>query len=274
MGWQERAERAWERSQIPVEGKERNGHAIGNIIWGVLWLITKVCFRVSAREMENIRQFTGGKGALVVCDHVSYTDPVFHYVVMRPGQWPRFMAKDDMMHGFPGWFLGVNGAFPVARDSADLSAVKRAVRYLKDGEIVAMFPEGTRRGRGSAELRIHAGAALIARMGKVPVVPSTVHNAEKIKPKGKRVHFPHVVVEYGTPLMLKDFDWVPKKERMEAFSWFAMRECFAMKLGVPAEEVDMAALYPADHDYSDLFGSWRPGMPAPSVEDAPDTANA
>jgi 1-acyl-sn-glycerol-3-phosphate acyltransferase len=106
------------------------------------------------------------------------------------------------------------------------------------------------------------------------VVPSTVHNAEKIKRKGERLRFPRVTVEYGMPLQLADFEWVPKKERMEAFSWYAMRECFAMKQGVPAEEVDMVALYPADHDYSGLFGAWHPGMPAPAVDAAPDTADA
>lgn len=263
MNWQELAERAYERPQIPIPGKPHNNHAMGNVVWAVLTAVTKVCFRASGKGMENIRQFKDGKGALIICDHVSYSDPVFHYCVLRPAQWPRFMAKVDIMHDFPAWFLGMHGAFPVERDSADLSAIKRAVRYLKDGEIVAIFPEGTRRGKGHVALRIHAGAALIARMGKVPVVPSTVHNADKIKVKGERLRFPKVTVEYGKPLHLKDFEWVPKPQRMEAFSWFAMRECFAMKQGVDAQEVDMKALFPEDEDYSELFGAWKPGMPAP-----------
>ena len=263
MNWQEMAEKTYERSQIPVEGKEHNPHLMGNIVWAVLACVTKVCFRNSGVGMQNIRQFKDGKGALIVCDHVSYSDPVFQYCILRPAQWPRFMAKVDIMHDFPAWFLGMHGAFPVERDSADLSAIKRAVRYLKDGEIVAIFPEGTRRGKGHVDLRMHAGAALIARMGKVPIVPSTVHNAEKIKQKGQRLHFPKVTVEYGAPLYLKDFEWIPKSQRMDAFSWYAMRECFAMKQGVPSTQVDMKALFPADEDFSCLFGEWKPGMPAP-----------
>ena len=260
------AERTYERAQMPVEGKKHNAHLMGNIVWGALWAFTKVCFRVSSKGIENVRQFKGKSGALIVCNHVSYSDPVFHYVVLRPAQWPRFMAKVDIMHDFPAWFLGMHGAFPVARDSADLSAVKRAVRYLKDGELVALFPEGTRRGKGHVELRMHAGAALIARMGKAPVIPSTVHNAEKIKRKGERMRFPKVIVEYGAPLYLKDFNWIPKQKRMDAFSWYAMRECFAMKDGVAAQDVDMHALFSADEDFSGLFGTWTPGLPAPVAE--------
>ena len=263
MGWQERAERTWDRAQMPVEGKEHNPHAMGNVVWAVLWGVTKVCFRVSARGLDHVRAFKGGKGAIIVCDHVSYSDPVFHYVVLRTPQWPRFMAKGDMMNGFFGWFLGMHGAFPVARDSADLSAITRAVKYLKDGELVALFPEGTRRGKGNVKLRMHAGAALIARMGKAPIIPSTVHGAEIIKRKGERLRFPKVVVEYGEPLNLKDFEWIPKMKRMDAFSWYAMRECFAMRQGVPAVDVDMTALFEEDEDFSGLFGDWKPGDAVP-----------
>ena len=267
MDWQKLAERTWERSQIPVPGKKHNPHLLGNIVWAVLWVVMKECFRITSRGIQNVRQFRDGKGALIVCNHVSFSDPVFHYVEIRCRQWPRFMAKDDIMTGFFGWFLGLHGAFPVARDSADLSAVKRAVRFLKDGELVAMFPEGTRRGKGNVELRMHAGAGLIARMGKVPIIPSTVHNADMIKRKGERLRFPKVTVEYGEPLHLADFEWVPKAKRVDAYSWYAMRECFAMKQGVPATHVDMHALFPSDEDFSQLFVEWRPGMEPPAPEE-------
>ncbi len=271
MSWGDLAERAWERAQIPIAGKKHNKHALGNFVWFALWIALTPLYRVTTRGKGNISPFgREGKGALLICNHVSFADPVFHYVALRPRQWPRFMAKDDVMRGFFGWFLGMHGAFPVKRDSADLSAVKRASRYLRDGEIVAMFPEGTRRGRGNAALRIHAGAALIARMGKAPVIPSTVHNSEKIKPKaGGRIHFPKITVEYGSPLYLDDFSWVDKHSRMEAFSWFAMRECYALNQGIPAVQVNMRELFPLDKDYSALFGAWRPGD-EPPVAPAPE----
>lgn len=260
MTWEERAERTYERAQMPIaKDVPHNNHLMGNIVWAVLWVLFKICFRFNTRGLQTIRDVKGREGVLIVCDHVSYSDPIFHYLVVRPSQWPRFMAKSDVMKGFAGWFLGMHGAFPVDRDSADLSAIKRAVRYLKDGEVVALFPEGTRRGKGNVTLRIHAGASLIARMAKVSVVPSTVLGAERIKKKGERLRFPKVTVVYGDPLHLKDFEWIEKPKRMEAFSWYAMRECHALRQGVPAAEVDMATLFPEDEDFTEFFGAWHPG---------------
>ena len=252
MSWEDKAQVTYERAQQPAGDKPHNNHVIGNIVWAVIWIVTKVCFRVSGTGMQNIRQFDKS-GALVICNHVSYTDPVFHYVVLRTKQWPRFMAKEDIMHGFPGWFLGMHGAFPVTRDSADLSAIKRAVKYLKDGEVVALFPEGTRRGKGNVALRIHAGVALIARMGKVPVVPSTVHNADRVKRKGERLRFPKITVEYGNPVLVSDFNFLPKEDRLDACVWYALRECFALVQHVSPDDVDMVSLFPEDKDFTAAF---------------------
>ena len=49
-----------------------------------------------------------------------------------------------------------------------------------------------------------------------------------------------------------------KQKRMDAFSWYAMRECFAMKQNVEPTQVNMKALFPADEDFSELFGDWKP----------------
>jgi 1-acyl-sn-glycerol-3-phosphate acyltransferase len=50
---------------------------------------------------------------------------------------------------------------------------------------------------------------------------------------------------------------------MDAFSWYAMRECFAMKQGIPANHVNMQELFPGDEDFTELFGDWHPGMVPP-----------
>jgi len=115
------------------------------------------------------------------------------------------------------------------------------------------MPEGSRRGKGSVAPRVHGGAALIARMGKAPILPMAVHNVDKIKVKGERVRFPKVTVEFGNPVMLSDFDFLPKDERLDACVWYALRECFAMFQHKAPEEVDMAALFPDDKDFTQTF---------------------
>lgn len=67
-------------------------------------------------------------------------------------------------------------------------------------------------------------------MAKVPILPMTVRGVERIKQKGQRVHFPKVTVDYGDPILVGDFDFLPKDEREEARTWYAMRECFALYL--------------------------------------------
>lgn len=145
------------------------------------------------------------------------------------------------------------GAFPVKRDTADMTSIKRAVRMLKRRELVGILPEGTRRGKTDRVPSIHAGVSVIARMAKVPILPMTVRGVERIKQKGQRVHFPKVTVDYGDPILVGDFDFLPKDERVEACTWYAMRECFALYYRCAPEDVDMAALFPETRDYAPVF---------------------
>ena len=90
-------------------------------------------------------------------------------------------------------------------------------------------------------------------MGKAPMLPSTVVDVEKIKQKGKLPRFPRVTVKFGTPVTIDMFDFLPKAERLDAASWYVMRECFALDRGVEAQDVDMVELFPDSKDYRQVF---------------------
>ena len=81
----------------------------------------------------------------------------------------------------------------------------------------------------------------------------TVRNAEYVKQKGKFFRFPKITIEYGNPLLVEDFDFLPKEDRLEGCTWYAMRECFALSLRVPREQVDMPALFPGGRDFTAVF---------------------
>ena len=138
-------------------------------------------------------------------------------------------------------------------DAIRTAEIDRAVRMLKRQELVGILPEGTRRGKTDRVPSIHAGVSVIARMAKVPILPMTVRGVERIKQKGQRVHFPKVTVDYGDPILVGDFDFLPKDERVEACTWYAMRECFALYYRCAPEDVDMAALFPETRDYAPVF---------------------
>ena len=94
------------------------------------------------------------------------------------------------------------GAFPVRRGQADLEAIETAVRLAREGHVVAMFPEGTRRAKGLVkrhEARPRSGAARIALEAGVPLVPAAVSGTDRLLRLGP------LRVAYGSPVEIDDF---------------------------------------------------------------------
>ena len=244
---------------MPLDGREsgkRIPHWFGNLAYALVGAVFKLCFRYRVSNREALRGFEGKSGAVVICNHTSFLDVAVIYLTARPAQWIRLMGRDSLFGkagGLLGQVLSRVGAFPVKRDSADRTSVKRAVRMLKDGELVGILPEGTRRGKSDRAPELHAGAAFIARMAHVPILPMCVRDVEKVKQKGERLRFPQVTAEFGEPLLVGDFDFLPKEDRLDGCAWYAMRECFALHDRVPREAVDMAALFPGARDFSAAF---------------------
>ena len=248
---------------LPIGDNGEQEHVprwLGSVLYGLFQGTTKLLFRYTVDHLERLRAFKGKSGVVLVSNHTSYLDVVFLYCTCHPDQWIRFIARDSLFEagaGVAGFILARVGAFPIKRDTADLTAVKRAAKMLKRKEVVGIFPEGTRRGKGSKEPTLHAGAAMIAKMGKVPMLPATVREAENIKQKGRGVRFPRVSVDFGHPVEQAWFDELPKDQRLEACTWFAMRECFALSQRIDATQVDMKELFPECPDYAEVADKIR-----------------
>ncbi len=231
-------------------------HWAGNVMYVFIWVIFKLAFRMKVVGKDRLDAAVAQGGCLVVGNHASYADPAFLWIASRPRHWLRFMAREDLfknVNGLAGQVISRVGAFPVKRESADRTALKRASAMLKRGETVAIFPEGTRRGCGSATPELHGGAAFIARMGKALMLPAAVRNADKIKNKKERMHFPQIVVVYGNPVKLEDFDFLPKEDRLDAAMWYVMRECYALLYDVDRSQVDMGTLFPRARDFGEVL---------------------
>ncbi|MDR0350437.1 MAG: 1-acyl-sn-glycerol-3-phosphate acyltransferase [Coriobacteriales bacterium] len=179
---------------------------------------------------EALSKLPEGEGFLIVGNHRSYLDPVFVMSALRPRP-VRFIAKEEFLDIHPAIarFAAWVGAFPIKRNTADLTAVKRAVRMLKRGEPVGIFPEGTRiRHEGQVPV-YHEGAAFIARLAKVSVLPVRIWNTELIKPPGTRLfRCPKVILRFSEPLSLDEerFASLPKDERSAAFTTAIMTQIY------------------------------------------------
>ena len=93
------------------------------------------------------------------------------------------------------------GAFPVHRERADVEAVETAVRLAREGNVVVMFPEGTRRKKGLVkkhQARARSGAARIALEAGVPLVPAAVAGTDRLLALGP------LRVAYGAPIEIDD----------------------------------------------------------------------
>jgi len=154
-------------------------------------------FRVVGKEEVPLTE-----GVILAANHVSYVDPLFIGVALAERQL-HFLAKEELFR-FPLFGTLMRGlhAFPVRRGQGDRGAIRQCLRLLAEGEMLLMFPEGTR-GDGMALLEAEGGIGFLAARSGCPVVPVYVQGTDHVLPRGK--WFPRlrpVTVYFGRPLRL------------------------------------------------------------------------
>lgn len=155
-------------------------------------------------------------GVILAGNHISYLDPV----LLWSGS-PRrahFVGKAELWEIRPlGWLLDRVWVFPVRRGTADREMIATASDLLARGEVLGMFPEGTRSRSGDADTlgEFQGGVAFLAIRSGVPVVPVGIAGTEKAWPKGQLLpRFPRVTVVFGEPVSPESFEG-SRKERTE-----------------------------------------------------------
>jgi 1-acyl-sn-glycerol-3-phosphate acyltransferase len=168
-----------------------------NVIAALSWPVLYGLYRLDARGRENIPS----GGCVLACNHVSSFDPWPLGLPLWPRRFLRFMAKSEL-YWFPlSKLIDGAGAFPVRRGQHDTEAIDTAVRLAREGNVIAMFPEGTRRTKGLVkrwEARPRSGAARIALEAGVPLVPAAVKGTDSLR------RFGRLSVAYGAPVEIDD----------------------------------------------------------------------
>jgi 1-acyl-sn-glycerol-3-phosphate acyltransferase len=175
--------------------KSRTYQAIALLTGGPI----KRLFRFKSKGEEHLPR---EGGFVLSASHHSNLDAWPLGLPLYPKRQLRFMAKSEMYRYPPlRWVLTGAGAFPVRRGIGDEEAVKKAVELAKAGEVVAIFPEGTRRNKGVVKrhkARPHTGAARVALQAGVPLVPAAIGGTESLSRLGP------LRVAYGPPVELDD----------------------------------------------------------------------
>lgn len=169
-----------------------------NIIKGTLAVVYKIAFQV------KINGKVPSEGSYILCcNHINYLDAAA--IVLFNKRKVNFVAKEDLFKNRLLFWLGhIFDAIPIKRDMQDIEAMKRCLKVLKNGELLGIFPEGTRKGlekNGKAK----NGAAFMAIKSKAKIIPIGIHGS--FKP------FSKVYVNYGEPIDLSNYS---KEELDEA----------------------------------------------------------
>ena len=150
---------------------------------------------------ENLPQ---DGGYVIACTHNGYVD-IFNLGVSIFPRQIHFMAKKQLFEskGF-GWLFPQLNAFPVDRENPGPSSIKTPVKLVQDKKIVGIFPSGT---RTSEDVPLKKGAATIANLARVPIVPAAYSGPTDLKGllRGRKIH-----VIFGDPISLKKEDGTKK----------------------------------------------------------------
>lgn len=162
------------------------------------WPIVRILFRYRAFGREHL---PAAGGYVLAAGHVSNLDPWPLALDLWPQRFVRFMAKSELFWFPLGPLITACGAFRVHRGRADREAIETAVRLAREGYVIAMFPEGTRRRKGLRKkhtAHAHSGAARIAIQAGVPLVPAGVKGTDGLR------RLEAWRVRYGPPVATSD----------------------------------------------------------------------
>jgi 1-acyl-sn-glycerol-3-phosphate acyltransferase len=171
---------------------------LSSLYWffrNTFFIFFKVFNRLSVTGYENV---PGTGGVIVAANHASYLDPLVVGAALK--RRATYMAKEGLFKiPLIGEFVS-SFSFQVRRDRPQPSTIKEAVRRLKNGELIVMFPEGGR-SVGGGILDAKRGVAVIAALSRAPVVPALVRGTDASLPVGGRLLRPaKITVTFGKPL--------------------------------------------------------------------------
>ena len=168
------------------------------LVGALSWPVLRGPYRLRAQGQENLP--TDG-GYVLAANHISNFDPWPLGLPLWPKRFLRFMAKSELYWWPLNHLINAGGGFPVRRGERDVEAMQYAVQLAREGNVVAMFPHGTRQRKGLVKKyqpKAHTGAARIALDAGVPLVPAAIAGTDRLS------RFGPLRVRYGKPIALDD----------------------------------------------------------------------
>jgi 1-acyl-sn-glycerol-3-phosphate acyltransferase len=181
---------------------------VSKIFYAVVLAIVRPLFRLYFRmHVDGVENIPTDGPAIIAPNHKSFWDSFF--VGLCTNRHLRFMGKSELFQGWQGPVLIRLGAFPVRRGEADEDAMETARTILRQGGLLALFPEGTRVRDPEALGDPRRGAGRLAIEMGAPMVPTAITGTESLFagpfPKPRRVQ-----VAFSEPIAVDDVDPTPE----------------------------------------------------------------
>jgi 1-acyl-sn-glycerol-3-phosphate acyltransferase len=199
--------------------------SFGKRLWyDFTWLLCRILgvafFRIRVRGREQV---PAQGGALILSNHQSHMDPVL--IGLACDRRLNFLARQSLFRfSLLRRLIESLDAIPIDREGVGLAGLKETLRRLRRGEIVLIFPEGTRTLDGEVA-SLKPGFCALARRADVPLVPVAIAGAFAALPRWRTIPHPTPIhVEFGKPLTpaeIENLDDVRLVAEVEA----RIREC-------------------------------------------------
>ena len=193
-----------------------------SLLQHLLQLVGVVGYGIRHAGRENI---PASGGVLVVSNHQSHFDPPF--VGMGVPRRMNYLARDTLFGFAPfGWLIHSLDAIPIDREGLGLQGIKESLRRLKRGEMVLIFPEGTR-SRDGEIAPFKPGFTVLALRSGASILPAAIDGAYAAWPRGQKFPGLGVIrVRYGRPLLPEEIEGREDRE-LAAEVERRVRECQA-----------------------------------------------
>jgi 1-acyl-sn-glycerol-3-phosphate acyltransferase len=207
-------------TELKISYAPPSGKPLGTTNWFKFgaFVVRPILNAIAKRDWKGSENLPKTGGAIVVCNHISYVDPLlFTHFLYDNGRAPRYLGKASLFKlPIIGRVLLGAGQIPVERESAVASqSLSHAIAFIKSGHLLGVYPEGTlTRDPNYWPMKAKTGIARLAILTKAPVIPCAQWGAQRILPAySKKIKlFPRskVKVVAGKPL---DFSrWYGKEE--------------------------------------------------------------
>jgi len=149
---------------------------------GLFKVLVKIVFNIKFYGEKNIPD----DGPYIVCsNHVSMVDIPIVAGIAKKNRWIYFMAKKELFDNkFMNWLLRKMSAFSVDRGKADIVSIRTAVKHLRKGHLLGIFPQGTR-SKGDVKLPGRKGPSMLAAMTEAKIIPVLIEGKFKFRSKIK-----------------------------------------------------------------------------------------